>query len=194
MLDALGPARLSRDAVLARLTLPLWEIEAWDNGSLVYFDPEMLEAVHLEGEKSHVVGTGALGQLNGRRAVRLGSTPLAPRPAAPAVQGGLDAATNMGGGGFDPGAAAPDMSAAGFDPDAAGFDPNAAGFDPDATGFAPNAAGFDPNAAGFDPDAAGFDPNAVGFDPDAPAFDPNAPGGGLPDLPMGDFDPNAPMG
>lgn len=72
MLGALGMAPMALDAVLLRVTMPLGRVEALKEGDLIPFEFSDLTAVTLENESGHVVATGGLGQLSGRRAVRLG--------------------------------------------------------------------------------------------------------------------------
>ncbi|GAB5445657.1 FliM/FliN family flagellar motor switch protein [Gymnodinialimonas sp.] len=86
MLACLGSAPMALDAVLMRVTLPLGEVEALEEGDLVPFDHSDLSAVTLEDETGHVFLRGALGQLSGKRAVRVaGPQKGAAAPQAPAT-------------------------------------------------------------------------------------------------------------
>ncbi|MEJ6389031.1 FliM/FliN family flagellar motor switch protein [Gymnodinialimonas ulvae] len=71
MLAALGPAPLALNAVLMRVDMPLAKVEALQDGDLIPFDRADLSAVTLESEGGHVFARGKLGQIGGRRAVRL---------------------------------------------------------------------------------------------------------------------------
>lgn len=75
MLDVLGGAPMVLDAVLMRVTMPLGQVEALVEGELVPFEPSDLAAVTLEDDTGHIFARGALGQVSGRRAVRLGGGP-----------------------------------------------------------------------------------------------------------------------
>ncbi|OAN84300.1 hypothetical protein A8B78_07485 [Jannaschia sp. EhC01] len=178
MLSALGAAPMTLDAVLMRVTLPLGEVEALGEGDLVPFDHSDLSAVTLEDETAHVFARGALGQLSGKRAVRLGGDEAAPdaapdaasTPTAPAMTPGSQLAP-MEIGGHGIAAPPPDMAG----PDMAGLGGLPPG--PAMGGNAPAPMdGFDPNAP-----MGGFDPNA-------------AIGDAAPAALMGDFDPNAAIG
>ncbi len=166
VLMALGPAPLTLNAVLMRVTLPLGQVEAMEEGELIPFDPSDLRSVTLEGDGDHVFARGSLGQLGGKRAVRLGPPDDVGRGAAaqgtriPASAAPSNAALND--------AAAPAMADV---PAARSPDPMAAAGNP-----APDAM-----QSGVDPDA----PMGDGLLPEA---------AGLPDLPMAGFDPNAPIG
>lgn len=146
MLSVLGSAPMSLDAVLIRVTMPLGEVEALDEGELVPFDRSDLSTVTLEDDSGHVFARGSLGQLSGRRAVRLGTpnaaSNSAAKSAAPAQPMSPDATPPM----VNPGVG---LSQTG---------------------------GSKPNVPMAVPETAGLSRT------------------GLPDLPMGDFDPNAPMG
>ena len=72
MLAALGAAPLALDAVLLRMEMPLSAVEALIEGDLIRFDRADLGAVTLESGGGHVMARGKLGQVGGRRAVRLG--------------------------------------------------------------------------------------------------------------------------
>jgi flagellar motor switch protein FliM len=72
MLAALGPAPLALNAVLMRVDMPLAKVEALQDGDLIPFDRADLSAVTLESEGGFVFARGKLGQIGGRRAVRLG--------------------------------------------------------------------------------------------------------------------------
>ncbi|UWQ94399.1 FliM/FliN family flagellar motor switch protein [Rhodobacteraceae bacterium M385] len=72
MLGALRTAPMALDAVLMRVTMSLGKVEALKEGDLIPFEFSDLAAVTLENESGHVVASGGLGQLSGRRAVRLG--------------------------------------------------------------------------------------------------------------------------
>lgn len=72
MLGALSTAPMALDAVLMRVTMPLGKVEALKEGDLIPFEYSDLTSVTLENKSGHVVATGGLGQLSGRRAVRLG--------------------------------------------------------------------------------------------------------------------------
>ncbi|MEX3014924.1 FliM/FliN family flagellar motor switch protein [Gymnodinialimonas hymeniacidonis] len=71
VLAALGPAPLSLNAVLLRLHMPLSKVQDLKDGDLVPFDRSDLETVTLEDDNGHIFARGKLGQIGGRRAVRL---------------------------------------------------------------------------------------------------------------------------
>lgn len=151
ILASLSAAPMTLDAVLMRVTLPLGQVEALGEGDLVSFDHSDLGTISLEDETGHVFARGGLGQLSGKRAVRLcggagaaPSTPAGPVPQRPSPSAttalslaALDAPPLGGaqqtGGIADlpiapPGSAPSPMPMDGFDPDAhtGDFDPNAA--------------------------------------------------------------------
>lgn len=72
--SALDAAPVPLEAVLMRLTRPLGEVEALAPGDILRFDAADLAAVALETPDRHVVLRGALGQIGGRRALRLTET------------------------------------------------------------------------------------------------------------------------
>jgi flagellar motor switch protein FliM len=72
MLAALGSAPLALNAVLLRVHLPLSKVENLVDGDLIPFDPSDLSSLSLEEDGGHVIARGKLGQIGGRRAVRLG--------------------------------------------------------------------------------------------------------------------------
>ncbi|AHM05632.1 Flagellar motor switch protein [Roseibacterium elongatum DSM 19469] len=88
---ALSDAPLPLEAVLLRLTRPLGEVEALSPGDVLVFDRSDLSAVTLETPDGAVILRGALGQIGGRRALRVAQSgegavdapPDAPREAAP---------------------------------------------------------------------------------------------------------------
>ncbi|MBF9043912.1 hypothetical protein HKCCE4037_11280, partial [Rhodobacterales bacterium HKCCE4037] len=84
VLRALGGAPLALNAVLMRMQMPLAKVEALADGDLIPFDHADLGSVSLESDGGHVFMRGKLGQLGGRRAVRLGAgTAPGPRAVAP---------------------------------------------------------------------------------------------------------------
>lgn len=147
MLSVLGTAPMTLDAVLMRVTLPLGQVQALGEGDLVPFDHSDLSAVTLVDDTGHVFARGSLGQLSGRRAVRMGGARAvkpASQPQPPAAMPdpgmGMAAASPMA----PPGSLAPLDGLPPADPTAptapltdlpmAGFDPNApmGDFDPSA--------------------------------------------------------------
>lgn len=68
---ALTAAPLTLNAVLMRLTLPLAQVQAFGPGTILPFDRSDLGAVTLEDDRGAPIARGSLGQLGGRRAVRL---------------------------------------------------------------------------------------------------------------------------
>ncbi|MEJ6395252.1 FliM/FliN family flagellar motor switch protein [Gymnodinialimonas sp. 2305UL16-5] len=149
VLKALGGAPMALDAVLTRMVVPLGEVQDLDIGHVLPFDPEDLGMVTLEDSDDRILARGSLGQLRGRRALRM--APGAGQGAAPT-------------------AIAQSTGAAPMLPSSA--DPN-------------GAMGGDVSAG--DPKALMAEPAGAGL-PDMSAQ------GGLPDLPLANFDPNAPMG
>lgn len=87
MLAALGPAPLALSAVLMRVDMPLAKVEALQDGDLIPFDRADLSAVTLESEGGHVFARGKLGQIGGRRAVRLGDADGAAAGSPPSAPG-----------------------------------------------------------------------------------------------------------
>jgi flagellar motor switch protein FliM len=83
MLDVLGAAPMALDAVLLRVVMPLGKVEVLSEGDLIPFEHGDLGAVSLEDEGGHVFARGGLGQLSGRRAVRLGGARMARDQAGP---------------------------------------------------------------------------------------------------------------
>jgi flagellar motor switch protein FliM len=85
---ALADAPLPLEAVLMRLVRPLGEVEALRDGDVLQFDRADLSAVTLETPEGAVILRGALGQLGGRRALRVteatsGAQAVARPPAPP---------------------------------------------------------------------------------------------------------------
>ncbi len=144
MLAALGPAPLALNAVLLRLHMPLSRVESLKDGDLVPFDRSDLEMVTLEDDKGHIFTRGKLGQIGGRRAVRLGRgrtkdgqasepavspvqsvpgpAPVAQMPSANTASPGADNAPTahgmIEGGDVSVGNPLPDLPMADFDPNA----------------------------------------------------------------------------
>lgn len=188
---AMQEAELKLDAVLLRTRRTLYQLERLEPGDLIDFGPAELASVRLETPAGRHVATGRLGQIGGKRALRLvapvGTPPGAAAAAAAAGAGGPVAglaalpASGAGAGGFDP-LGAPASGPMGGAPDR-GFP--GGGMAPAPMGGLP---GMDPPGAGDLPDPGFPDPGFPG------------PGGGmasgLPDLPdmpePGAFDP-APM-
>ncbi|MGP1355751.1 FliM/FliN family flagellar motor switch protein [Roseicyclus sp.] len=83
---ALGEVELDLDAVLLRVKRPLGEVERLEPGYLIRFDPGALASVALETPSGRRVVTGRLGQVGGRRALRLsdgsGAADARPAPSA----------------------------------------------------------------------------------------------------------------
>lgn len=79
MARALAAAPLSLDAVLLRVTRPLGEVMGLEVGDLVPFSASDLATVTLENNRGDAMLRGRLGQIGGKRAVRL---PGADAPAA----------------------------------------------------------------------------------------------------------------
>jgi flagellar motor switch protein FliM len=83
---ALGGVELALDAVLLRVRRPLGEVERLEPGYLIPFDPDALASVALETPSGRRVATGRLGQVGGRRALRLsdgsGAADARPPPSA----------------------------------------------------------------------------------------------------------------
>lgn len=61
------------EAVLWRLSVPLADLDRWQPGQLLVLPVEALDQVALTGEDGRRVATGRLGQIRGRRAIRLGT-------------------------------------------------------------------------------------------------------------------------
>ncbi|MDG4648125.1 FliM/FliN family flagellar motor switch protein [Roseibacterium sp. SDUM158017] len=68
---ALQDAAMTLDAVLCRTTRSLQEVRSMAPGDLVFFDPSALAAVTLETPEGRRVASGRLGQMNGRRALKI---------------------------------------------------------------------------------------------------------------------------
>ncbi|QXT38088.1 FliM/FliN family flagellar motor switch protein [Gymnodinialimonas ceratoperidinii] len=159
MLDVLGAAPMALDAVLLRVVMPLGKVEALVEGDLIPFEHADLGAVSLEDEGGHVFARGGLGQLSGRRAVRLGGAKAASAPEPPPA----DNASS------DPLSAPPPTAA---------LAPVAA---PEATAPMAMAAMSEiaTNPAGLGVGEGGYDPNAslsgLGATTSVGSFDPNAP-------------------
>ncbi len=64
-------ATATLDAVLARLSLPLREICAFEPGTVLTLPAEAIATTELYAPKNHLVAAVRLGQMNGQRAVRL---------------------------------------------------------------------------------------------------------------------------
>jgi flagellar motor switch protein FliM len=64
-------------AVLHRLELPLAQVEAWAPGTVLPLPGVTVGSVRLEAAGGSEIGTARLGQVGGRRAIRI-ETPLAP--------------------------------------------------------------------------------------------------------------------
>lgn len=64
-------ASATLDAVLARLSLPLREICAFEPGTVLTLSPDVLSETELCAPGNHLVAAVRLGQMNGQRAVRL---------------------------------------------------------------------------------------------------------------------------
>lgn len=77
----LGELCLSFDVVLLRLHQPLAQVEALAAGDLIPFSPNELHAVALEDGQGRVLCRGRLGQIGGRRALRLPSSGDVAHPA-----------------------------------------------------------------------------------------------------------------
>ncbi|MFW5641906.1 MAG: FliM/FliN family flagellar motor switch protein [Roseicyclus sp.] len=177
---AMQDAELRLDAVLMRTRRRLSEVERLAPGDLIHFGPAELASVRLETPAGRHVATGRLGQIGGKRALRLvapvGTTPVSPYAAG---GGGPDAtgfgaalpagfSTPTGGG---PGTGDPDMPG--------GFGGPGEGVPLPEPAALPDLPGMDPPAipvGGFPGAGTDF---AAGDLPDLPAP------GGLDPLPMG---------
>ncbi len=73
VLEAEAPLR----AVLHRFPLPLAEAEGWQPGQVVPLPGVSVGSVRIEAPAGERIGTARLGQVAGRRAIRI-ETPLAP--------------------------------------------------------------------------------------------------------------------
>lgn len=156
MLASLSAAPMVLDAVLMRVTLPLGKVEALGEGDLVPFDLRDLGDITLEDETGHVFGRGGLGQLSGKRAVRLGGSVAASYTAAvPAPQRAPSLAPTLVTADLPPLADMPQADRIADLPTA----------EPESAPAPMPMAGFDPDAplGDFDPDApmGDFDPNAA---------------------------------
>ena len=149
LLEALGGAPLFLDGVLLRMTLPLGKVQNLAIDDVIPFDAQVLGMVTLEDDESRILARGHLGQLNGRRALRMsaGAAGAAMEAASPAK-----APSPMP----DMATAAPAMAESGAPPmpAAAEFDPNApmGGLEMNAVPDLPPPGGGLP-MADFDPDA-----------------------------------------
>lgn len=63
---------ITLEAIVARLSLPLSRIFTLRKGQVFPLDAESLQRIELTGAKGHVAAKGALGRMNGCRALRLG--------------------------------------------------------------------------------------------------------------------------
>lgn len=106
-----APAEL--DAVLTRMTLPIHKIEAFEVGLVLNLAGTTVGSVTLTGPGGEVVTTARLGQVAGKRAVRLQHTRVElqddpPNKAAPAATAAV-VAPDLGGSAADPRIVAPDL-------------------------------------------------------------------------------------
>jgi flagellar motor switch protein FliM len=85
MIDAL---RLPLEVVLMRVTQPLFEVQRLAEGDLLPFGVADLQEVSLETAEGRVLAHGRLGQLGGRRALRLPPRHVAPTTPAPGAPDG----------------------------------------------------------------------------------------------------------
>jgi len=86
----LAELRLPFEVVLLRLTRPLAEVQRMAVGDLLPFSTADLHEVALEDGEGRALLHGRLGQIGGRRALRLPGAPPKAAPApAPVVEGGL---------------------------------------------------------------------------------------------------------
>ncbi len=165
VLRALGQAPLALDAVLMRLHMPLSKVEALVDGDLIPFDHADLSSVTLEGDGAHVLARGKLGQMSGRRALRLASGKEAPKAGRPAQQAVAKTPTMPN----------PEAMAGQNASDPAGL--------ADIPGLGADV------ASGSAPDMQS-NLGSGGMAGDGPPMDMAS---ALPDLPMGEFDPDAPI-
>lgn len=183
MLSALRPAPMALDAVLLRITMPLGQVEALVEGELVPFDRADLGAVTLEGEGGYILARGGLGQLGGRRAVRL-SAPSSPSAASVA---GISNAGQAGPAPNAPNTRQPSQPGPNPAPNPAPMAPAPlpqGGANP---GAAPVASGNLPDLA-----TGGIDPGTPMATPET--GDPSGlPTGDHPDMPMAEHTRNVPM-
>jgi flagellar motor switch protein FliM len=79
---------ITLNATLARIAMPLVEVEALRPGDLLPLVPDVIDRIEFRAGQSAVVARGRLGQMNGMRAVRLnwppapGGAPVAAGPGA----------------------------------------------------------------------------------------------------------------
>lgn len=64
-------AEVTLSAVLHRLTLPLCEVEGWEPGQVLLLPGVSTASVRVEGVGGVALGTARLGQMGGRRAIRI---------------------------------------------------------------------------------------------------------------------------
>lgn len=67
----LGAVRVTLEAVLLKTEMPLREVQALSAGHLIHFDHASLSNVALEGRGGQHVLTGRLGQIDGKRALKV---------------------------------------------------------------------------------------------------------------------------